>query len=75
MKLRLLLLLATVVVLGGCGNLTRDRVREESGYVRVAGTSTIGSVYRIVDKDAETACWLSWEGISCLPLSETDLDY
>lgn len=78
MKLRLLLLLATLVVLGGCVPAV-----DGSGnpLPRSAPVSASLNVQRVVDEEAGVACWV-WTsalyetgGISCLPLSETDLDY
>lgn len=80
MKLRLLLLLAVLVVVGGCLPPMPEKAKIDRG--RISDLTHLGSVgwpdvYRFIDRDADVVCWMSTEsrgsGISCLPLSATAL--
>lgn len=54
-----------------------DRVvKEDELHVTRLHQSFQYHIYRFVDAEAQVACWgVSGDGISCLPLSETSLDY
>ncbi len=62
MKWHWLLILAVLVVLTGCS----PRKSERQDLPRGIQITVRPNVYRMVDEEA---------GISCLPLSETNLDY
>ena len=81
MKWRLLLILAVLVVTGGCAPMRPVRQEEIGGedLILVYGGQGFNDIFRFVDRDARVVCWL-WRGelkggIYCLPLSETSLDY
>ncbi len=78
MKWHWLLILVVLVVLAGCVPrvISDDRViKEDELHITRLHRSWNYTVFRFVDTEAGIACWgASGSGISCLPLSETNLD-
>ena len=79
MKWHWLLILAVLVVVAGWPPrvISDDRlIKEDETHVTRLHRSWSYTVYRFVDTEAGVACWGAvGSGTSCLPLSETSLDY
>ncbi len=79
MKWHWLLILAVLVVLAGCN--TQEALEsiqtEKPRWIKIADSPQSYGLHRIIDEDAGVVCWVAAHyrsgGISCLPLSDTNL--
>lgn len=78
MKKFLVFMFLVAFLLSGCGGVSFQRVEREQGIVAVVDSSDMPyGVSRFIDEEAGVVCWTvksyHERGISCLPISETNL--
>ena len=57
----------------GCAKVSEALPTQDTGFVRITKLIAATGCYRFIDQEAGVACWTCGNGISCLPMSYTEL--